>query len=175
MSSPCMWGSMLGGSAALATVSTPPGLAWARARRGTAPVAPIAAVPARNWRRETWCWVGRRSAMIGLLPGLEVAWSQSSPDAGRGVKASRPSDEGIVSDTAERDKPDAVRASCGPTVRGEAGVREEHSKGHDVLQLAHVSGPGVPAQRRPGRRHQSLRGQPRLRARLSREPADLDR
>src|SRR3990172_8622834 len=54
MSSPCMWGSRFGGSAAVAKVRVPPGFPWAAARPARSPTAsPMAAAPLpfRNVRR----------------------------------------------------------------------------------------------------------------------------
>src|SRR4029453_16159034 len=96
MSRPCMWGSMLGGSAVLANVSVPPGLACARARRGTpaAATARAGAPPAREGRRsiaarprveECGSMAGRLAFQRELLEGV-AARRHAAPTPGEGPR-----------------------------------------------------------------------------------------
>src|SRR4029453_5306255 len=112
MSRPCMWGSMLGGSAVLANVSVPPGLACARARRGTpaAATARAAAPPGRKrggWLaararvEECGSMAGRLAFQRELLEGV-AARRHAAPTLGEGPRDPGPRD------VAARGPPDAV-------------------------------------------------------------------
>src|SRR6266542_1461398 len=67
-SSPCMWGSMLGGSAELANVSVPPPLPWAKASvRALAAATTATALPFRNRRRSTVTPLELRSRRLPMI------------------------------------------------------------------------------------------------------------
>src|SRR5512145_166284 len=90
MSSPCMWGSRLGGSAALAKVSVPPGFPWPPARRGARPAVaarPAATLPSRNARRLSLPsrMVSLPSALSSPVPRHRFPTTLTPRPRGRGV------------------------------------------------------------------------------------------
>src|SRR5262245_1380823 len=142
MSRPCMWGSMLGGSAVLANVSVPPGLACARARPGMPAAATVraAAPPARKRRRsmaarprveECGFMAGRLAFQRELLEGV-AARRHAAPALGEG-----PRNLGHV-DVAARVHRDTVRGREAP---GRGGFRRTPPGEQPPVLVEHADAP----------------------------------
>src|SRR2546421_5506487 len=129
MSSPCMCGSMLGGSAVLAYVSVPPA-GWAAAPRGHA--RPSAAAPSRNSRR--FRRPSRRSFMAG--PSRVAPSGHDHTRAAPPLSAHAPSHSIATPDTRALEKEGIVMDCCGHEGRGRGDARFDVKKVADGVHVA---------------------------------------